>query len=283
MIATAGALMILSGRARPLRIRFFVAAAVRGMRLAVREATGLPPVWRSPSSGADTGSAFASANVQPLPAVHRWDRRRTVMPLNRTARALGALAGALALSFVLAACGDDEGDPGSAQVSATEHNDADVAFSADMIQHHAQALAMVDLTLNRPLDPEVAELAEQIRDAQAPEIELFGDWLVEWDAEVPETVRDHGNAGHDTDALNDSMDSDMPGAMTADDLAALGNASDADFQSMWLEMMVEHHEGAVTMARAETEDGRYQPAVKLAESIVSSQSKQIDTMEDLLG
>ena len=75
-------------------------------------------------------------------------------------------------------------------MSTTEHNDADVEFASNMLQHHAQALSMVDLTRGRTLDPEVQQLAEQIRDAQAPEIEIFTDWLTDWDEEVPETVRD---------------------------------------------------------------------------------------------
>ena len=209
------------------------------------------------------------------------------MPLSRSTRALGALTATLALSLVVTACGNDDDGTGAGQLSATEHNDADVAFSTDMIQHHAQALAMVDLTMNRPLDPQVQRLAEEIREAQAPEIEMFTDWLVEWDEEVPETVRDHGNAGHDMGAMGDStddpMDSDMPGAMTTEEMADLETVPDDEFQTMWLAMMIEHHEGAVTMARSETEDGRYRRAVKVAESIISSQSKEIETMQDLLG
>jgi len=207
------------------------------------------------------------------------------MRINRTTRALGALT--LTLGLALTACGnDDGGSTSSTEVSATEHNEVDVAFASEMLQHHAQALSMVDLTRNRPLDPEVQQLAEQIRDAQAPEIETFTDWLTDWDEEIPETMRDHANAGHDMDDMGDSMegmDSDMPGMMSADDMTALKDASDADFQTMWLEMMVEHHEGAVEMAQTETEDGQYKPAIDLADTIVSSQTEEIDTMKGLLG
>jgi len=207
------------------------------------------------------------------------------MRINRTTRALGALT--LTLGLALTACGNDDGGSNSStQVSATEHNDTDVAFASAMLQHHAQALSMVDLTRNRPLDPEVQQLVKQIRDAQAPEIKTFTDWLTDWDEEVPETMRDHANAGHNMDDMGDSMegmDSDMPGMMSADDMTALNDASDAEFQTMWLEMMVEHHEGAVEMAQAETEDGQYKPAIDLADNIVSSQTGEIETMKGLLG
>ena len=179
------------------------------------------------------------------------------------------------------------GSSGSAtEVSTTEHNDADVTFASDMITHHAQALSMVDLTLDRPLDPEVQALAEDIRAAQGPEIETMADWLTKWGEEVPETMRDHANAGHDMDDMADDMDDmdhdDMPGMMTADDMDALENASDSEFQDMWLEMMVEHHEGAVEMAETEQEDGQFKDAVDLAGQIIDAQTQEIDTMQGLL-
>ena len=206
------------------------------------------------------------------------------MRTNRTTRALSALTLTAALALTAAACGnDDDSNATSSEVSTTEHNDADVEFASNMLQHHAPALSMVDLTQGRTLDPEVQQLAEQIRDAQAPEIETFTDWLTDWDEEVPETMRDHSNAGHDMDDMGGSMDEEnMPGMMTSDDMGALEDASDAEFQTMWLEMMVEHHEGAVEMAKAEQGEGQYKPAVDLAGDIVESQSAEIETMEGLL-
>ncbi|WP_110240271.1 DUF305 domain-containing protein [Nocardioides gilvus] len=204
-------------------------------------------------------------------------------PLTLVRRSTALLATlALGLALALTACGNDDN---SAEVSETEHNDADVAFASDMIQHHAQALSMVDLTADRTLDPEVQQLAEEIREAQGPEIETMTDWLQEWDEEVPETMRDHSNAGHGSDGMGDSMegmDSDMPGMMSADDFDRLENAPDADFQTMWLEMMIEHHEGAVEMAQDEQENGRFKPAVDLAADVVETQTAEIQKMESLL-
>lgn len=206
------------------------------------------------------------------------------MRTHRTTRALSALTVTAALALTAAACGnDDASTTTSSEVSPTEHNDADVAFASNMLQHHAQALSMVDLTIDRPLDPAVQQLAEQIREAQAPEIETFTDWLTDWDEEIPETMRDHSNAGHDMDDMDESMNEEnMPGMMTSDDMGALEDASDADFQTMWLEMMVEHHEGAVEMAKDEQSDGQYEPAVDLAGNIVESQSAEIEMMKGLL-
>lgn len=206
------------------------------------------------------------------------------MRSRRTVRALGAL-GALALALGLTACGEDDPSGATGQVSATEHNDADVAFASDMIQHHAQALSMVDLTLGRRLDRPVEDIVEEMRATQSAEIETMSDWLVGWDEKVPETMRDHSSAGHEKGDIGDTMagmDADMPGMMTVEEMTDLQGASNAEFQDLWLGMMIEHHEGAVEMANAELADGRYEPTVDLAESIVSSQSEEIDAMRALL-
>jgi len=194
-----------------------------------------------------------------------------------------ALTALLAAMSVLAACGgnDDAPDPEThTAANGDEFNDADVEFASDMIQHHAQALAMVDLTTGRQLDPEVQQLAEDIRAAQAPEIEQMTDWLTDWDQPIPETVRDHANAHGDGEM---EMESDMPGMMSAEEMAELEAAKGAEFQQMWLEMMTEHHEGAIEMAQTEQSDGKFGPAVDLAEDIESAQQEEISTMESLLG
>ncbi|MBG6095910.1 DUF305 domain-containing protein [Nocardioides sp. WG-D5] len=212
---------------------------------------------------------------------------RTQRPL---IRATWAAAG-LAVLLTLSGCGGSEEAKAPQELSETEHNKADVAFATDMIQHHAQAMAMVDLTMDRTLDPEVQELADAIRAAQSPEIETMSSWLQEWGEEVPSTMRDHVNGGHEGHGDEDSsmsdsmegMDTDMPGMMSAEDMDSLENASDAEFQDMWLEMMIEHHEGAVEMSETEQGEGRFKPAVDLAGTIIENQSTEIDTMEKILG
>jgi uncharacterized protein (DUF305 family) len=196
-------------------------------------------------------------------------------------RVFSTLTLTLALGVGLTACGDDtDTTAATSEVSTTEHNDADVTFATDMIQHHAQALSMVDLTLDRDLDPEVQALAEGIRAAQAPEIETMADWFTKWGEDVPETMRDHANSEGGMEDMDHG--DQMPGMMTSDDMDALENASDAGFPDMWLEMMVEHHEGAVEMAETEQADGQFKDAVDLAGQIVEAQKQEIDTMNDFL-
>ena len=168
-------------------------------------------------------------------------------------------AAAAALTLTLAGCSASE-----SSTDGNAYNDADVDFASDMIQHHAQALQMVDLTLGRKLDAEVVTLTEQIRTAQAPEIEKMADWLEDWDQPVPETSRDHANAHAQEHGESVEMDTDMPGMLSAKELESLEGASGPEFQNMWLEMMIEHHEGAVEMAEAQVQEGSNAKAVALA-------------------
>lgn len=193
----------------------------------------------------------------------------------RYTRALAATAAALTLT--LAGCSSTESSAGG-----EGFNDADVDFTTDMIQHHAQALSMVDLTMGRELDPEMVELTEQIRAAQAPEIEKMVDWLEEWDQPVPETSRDHANAHAEDHGAGGAVDADMPGMMSAEEMTALENAPDADFEELWLQMMIEHHQGAVEMAEIEVEEGESAQATGLAEEIISAQEDEISHMQDML-
>lgn len=194
----------------------------------------------------------------------------------RFPRALTAAAVALALA--LTACSSDESSSGG-----TGFNEADVEFAGDMIQHHAQALSMVDLTMGRDLRPEVTGLAEEIRSAQAPEIETMVDWLEEWNRPVPETSRDHANA-HDTEHGDDGgTDPDMPGMMSTEQMSALESASGEEFEDLWLSMMIEHHQGAITMAEDVLENGEHKGTAALAEDIIKGQQAEIDVMQGLLG
>jgi uncharacterized protein (DUF305 family) len=206
--------------------------------------------------------------------------------MRTTTRAAAALlsVAVLAPALLLAGCGSDEsGDNPSESHTASNgdvFNDADARFASEMLQHHAQALSMVDLTVGRmpDMDPEMAALAEDIRSAQAPEIATLTGWLTDWDQPIPETVRDHANAHGDGHAA----DVDMPGMLSADQMDELEAAEGTEFRDRWLELMIEHHEGAVEMARDHVEEGEFEPAVELAASIEDSQSAEIEQMESML-
>jgi uncharacterized protein (DUF305 family) len=201
-----------------------------------------------------------------------------------SARLAGLLAGLLLAAPALTGCGDDEegADPGGethTAASGAKYNDADIAFASDMIPHHAQATEMVNLARTRGLDPEVQAIADEILAAQSVEVETMVDWLTDWGEPIPPTSQDHANAhGEGMD-----MDTDLPGMLSEDQLAELDDARGDEFQTMWLEMMIEHHEGAIELAGTQVEHGRFPDAVKMAKSIESSQAAEIEQMQGLLG
>lgn len=181
----------------------------------------------------------------------------------------------------LSACADDGGhdmdnmnstNPGAATSSPSgqsapgAHNDADVAFATDMIPHHAQAVTMAKMVPTRASSQQVKDLATQIQAAQDPEIKLMSGWLEAWGEPVPAAGEmQHGD-----------------GMMSMEDMGQLETATGAPFDTMWLQMMIKHHEGAIAMARTELTEGSDPDAKKLAQAIVDGQSKEIATMNSLL-
>lgn len=197
----------------------------------------------------------------------------------RTAHRLAASLVVAVLT--LTACGSDESEQRADIPASAEFNAADVDFATQMIPHHAQALVMVDMTRGRSLSPEFEALTEQILAAQGPEIEQMADWLEEWGQPVPETSRDHANS-HDMDHM-DMGDAEMgAGMMTPEEMTALDEMGADGFESMWLTMMIAHHEGAITMAEAEQEAGKHPEALALAEQIAVSQALEIEQMQEML-
>ncbi|MFJ6072654.1 DUF305 domain-containing protein [Streptomyces sp. NPDC093065] len=217
----------------------------------------------------------------------------------RTRRAAVVAATATA-AFVLAACGGDgdggsgsgsghEGPHGSASASAeageNAHNAQDVAFAQGMIPHHRQALEMARLAADRSASAEVEDLAARIEKAQDPEIATMTGWLTAWGEEVPEPMTSSAATGtmESMPGMDHSAHSDMPGMMDGEDMAKLAEASGRAFDTMFLTMMVEHHEGAVEMAGTEKAEGRHAPAKALADDIVTAQNAEITEMNRLLG
>ena len=73
------------------------------------------------------------------------------------------------------------------------------------------------------------------------------------------------------------------GMMSPQDMAALQNAQGVEAAKLFLTQMIQHHQGAITMAQHEIDTGQYPPAIALAHSIVTSQQQEITNMQGLLG
>ncbi|MEJ5256204.1 MAG: DUF305 domain-containing protein [Acidimicrobiales bacterium] len=157
-----------------------------------------------------------------------------------------------------------------------EFNATDVAFAQGMIPHHGQAVQMADMALDISTNPTIRALAEKIKAAQDPEIATMEGWLKTWGQPVPDRNQP---MDHASDGMGGMM---MSGMMSEADMARMGNASGTDFDRMFLEMMVRHHEGAIQMAEQQLAAGKYQPTKDLAQVIITAQKAEIDEMNALL-
>ncbi|MCI0158082.1 DUF305 domain-containing protein [Leifsonia shinshuensis] len=162
--------------------------------------------------------------------------------------------------------GMDHGDS-STDTATSDHNQADVTFAEGMVPHHGQAIEMSDTLLAKQgVDPRVTDLAQKIKAAQQPEIDTLRGWLGTW--------------GQKTD--RGGMDMGGDGMMSQQDMDALKNASGTDASKLFLAQMIQHHQGAITMATTEIEKGKATDAVALATKIAAAQTAEITTMKELL-
>jgi uncharacterized protein (DUF305 family) len=197
-----------------------------------------------------------------------------------TPRIVAGLA-ALATAVAMSACStpsapDQHADQthveSSPIISAqpADFNADDVAFATDMVPHHQQAVDLSALVPDRSTDPQVIALAQKISAEQAPEIQTLKVFLVQWNPDSPA-----GPSGHAGMAMNGMVDDAT--------MARLKSLKGPEFDTLWLQSMIGHHQGAIEMANAEIAKGQNVDAKQLAQSIVTAQQSEIDQMKQMLG
>jgi len=117
-------------------------------------------------------------------------------------------------------------------------SEADVRFMQGMIGHHAQAIEMTGLLKTRSRSDGMKKLAERIEVSQADEISMMREWLGARGAAAP---GEHAHHGGGTTL--------MPGMLTPEEMGRLAAATGPDFDKLFLEYMIKHHEGALVMVR----------------------------------
>lgn len=119
--------------------------------------------------------------------------------------------------------------------SGVRHGAADTRFMQGMIGHHAQALEMVALVGDRSASADLKKLALRIDVSQRDEMQMMREWLTARGEALPDPHAHHMAHGQ------------MPGMLTAAQMARLTAARGAAFDRLFLEGMIQHHEGALTM------------------------------------
>lgn len=193
----------------------------------------------------------------------------------------------------------------AARIADNRYSDDDVSFMQGMILHHAQALEMARMVPARTSDPTLRTLARRIDVSQESEIELMSRWLESRGEDVPEVHLhdwdehpegyDHGGAGGDQDAHADHAHHGghgghgdhvgMQGMLSPEQMAELASLEGTEFERLFLESMIVHHEGAIVMV---TELFRSPGAAQdsdiygFAGHVESDQVAEIGRMEELL-
>jgi len=198
--------------------------------------------------------------------------------------------GAMLLTIASASLAQDApiiqpGAPGEAtrELSAEEaieianisYSPADALFMQDMIPHHNQAVQMSDLVADRTNRPELKDLAGRIDVSQADEIEFMQQWLSERGEDVPDPTAHE--AMHTTHK--------MAGMASPEQMAELATLKSTDFDRLFLQLMIPHHEGAVKMVEVlmEQPGSAYDPVLfEFTTDITNDQTAEIERMNALL-
>lgn len=166
--------------------------------------------------------------------------------------------------------GPSELDPGA-------YNEADVEFMSMMIPHHRQALVISDLAAERAEAKGVRRIASRIRDAQAPEIQAMARWLETRGEDVPQPEDDSVDMAEE---MSEMGMGDM-GMLSADQLLELVEADGEEFDRLFLDAMIGHHQGAVDMTDQLQTEGSDIQALEMAADINIGQTAEIGRMQDV--
>ena len=159
-------------------------------------------------------------------------------------------------------------------LSRVQYSAADVRFMQGMIGHHAQALEMTALVPERTQRDDMRLLAKRIDLSQADEIRMMQQWLEARGQQVPEPHAHHAAGA----AL-------MPGMLSAEEMARLAAARGDAFDRLFLELMIKHHEGALTMVKelyGTAGAGQESEIHAFASDVDADQRMEIDRMRGMI-
>ena len=162
----------------------------------------------------------------------------------------------------------------ASDLSQVQYTGADIKFMQGMIGHHAQAVEMVALVPQRSASDAVRKLAQRIDVSQQDEMKMMREWLRARSQQIPDPRAHH--------MMGTTL---MPGMLTPEEMARLAAATGAEFDRLFLEGMIKHHSGAITMVHElfATEGAGQTPEIfSYASDVDADQRMEIDRMDSML-
>jgi uncharacterized protein (DUF305 family) len=167
----------------------------------------------------------------------------------------------------------------ASDLSKVTHTEADAQFMRGMMMHHAQALEMTALRPARSRADDMRLLALRIEISQADEIKMMKDWLTARGVAADDAHAHHGGA---TSAPEHAL---MPGMLTPAEMTRLAAASGVEFERLFLELMIKHHDGALVMVRelfASADAAQESEVFAFASEVEADQAAEIGRMMAML-
>lgn len=142
----------------------------------------------------------------------------------------------------------------------TEFNRADIMFMNMMIVHHDQAIEMADLAENRTNNTKILNLSKDIFEAQTSENQQMNEWMQQL-------------------GYNPGNHHKMAGMATEEEMNQLKNSKGTEFNQLFAELMIEHHEGGIAMAQNFKQSGQNQQLKEMQLQMIDAQKEEIDKMQ----
>ena len=200
-------------------------------------------------------------------------RRRRQRSFGRTIAVMAA-----ASLIVLPGCAADGSDGGSAVAPSSAivdrnlpYNDEDLHFAQSLAPHHDQAIEMSTLLLDKArVDPDVRVIAKRIKAVHQTQLDTINAW--QWAQD---------RSAHDSDQDGTAHHGGEDGLLTEDQMEALDLAPGPEAEVLFLDGMIQHHEGALAMAEGEARTGQNVDAVSLAQAVIANHSTEIAALRGL--
>jgi uncharacterized protein (DUF305 family) len=194
-----------------------------------------------------------------------------------TSSRIVAVTAALATAVVVSSCSKTEDHSQHPTATSTSsatvavHNADDVMFAQMMIPHHQQAVELAALAPEHSTNQALLTLAATISAEQQPEINAMKALLLQWDVD-PNAMGDHGGHG-----------AGMQGMVDDATMGKLRSLNGPEFDTLWLQAMIGHHQGAIEMAKTEVAKGQSVDMIAMAKTMVTAQQAEINQMKQMLG